>query len=362
MRKYLIVLISIAIMMSAVACQDLDRTTEATSPTKVIVDSRGREVVVPLEIKRLGSLGVLRLLTYMQAGDLVVAGTDMDNEILLARPYTYANPQYANLPVIGQGGAGGIVPFEEEIIGLEVDLVFVSSDYEDCDGLSEKIKIPVVAIDNPDLFAKEMEKSINIIGQILNKEDRAEAINRFMANAQADLNERTKDINDNERPSVYNGAMNYKGFHGFDGTAAKYPPFEAINANNVADGTGQNGAFIVDLEQVMVWDPEIIFLNPDNMDLVNEQFKKNPDYFNGLKAVKNNRVYSQLAYNNNYTNIEIALADAYYAGTIIYPGAFEDLDVEKKADDIFEFLLGKPLYSDFVRAGQGFGKLRIGNK
>jgi iron complex transport system substrate-binding protein len=96
------------------------------------------------------------------------------------------------------------------------------------------------------------------------------------------------------------------------------------------------------------------------MDLVNEQYAQNPDFFNSLQAVQNKQVYSQLAYNNNYTNIEIALADAYYAGTVIYPDAFSDINIDEKADEIFEFLLGEKIYSQYVDAGQGFGPLTIG--
>jgi iron complex transport system substrate-binding protein len=116
----------------------------------------------------------------------------------------------------------------------------------------------------------------------------------------------------------------------------------------------------VDLEQVLAWNPEIIFLNPENMDLVNEQYTQNPDFFNALKAVQDNKVYTQLAYNNNYTNVEIALADAYYAGTVVYPDKFKDINIEKQADEIFEFLLGEKLYAKYVAAGQGFGPLTIG--
>ncbi|HAZ06576.1 MAG TPA: iron ABC transporter substrate-binding protein, partial [Acetobacterium sp.] len=161
-------------------------------------------------------------------------------------------------------------------------------------------------------------------------------------------------------PSVYNGALNFKGKHGFDGTSGNYGPFVAINANNVVDQTGQKSAFSIDLEQVLAWNPQIIFLNPENMDLVNEQYTQNPDFFNSLQAVQNNKVYTQLAYNNNYTNVEIALADAYYAGTIIYPDKFKDVNIEKKADEIFEFLLGEKLYAKYTAAGQGFGPLTIG--
>ena len=45
--------------------------------------------------------------------------------------------------------------------------------------------------------------------------------------------------------------------------------------------------------------------------------------------------------------MEIAIADAYYAGKIIYPKRFEDIDPEKKSDEIFTVLLGEP-YSKFI--------------
>lgn len=284
----------------------------------------------------------------------------MDNVQVLTRPYTLVNPNYESMAQIGQGGSGGIVPFDEEIINLMPDIIFVVADYTQADELQEKTGIPVVAVANPGLFDGVMNDSITLLGQVLGKEDRAEEINSYMDAAQEDLNNRTKDIPDESKPSVYNGGLNFKGKHGFDGTSANYGPFVAINANNVTDQTGQSGAFSVDLEQVLVWNPDIIFLNPENMDLVNEQYAQNPDFFNSLQAVQNKQVYSQLAYNNNYTNIEIALADAYYAGTVIYPDAFSDINIDEKADEIFEFLLGQRIYSQYVDKGQGFGPLTIG--
>lgn len=362
MKKILMVLISLVMVVSLAACSSTSATSKDSgdSGTKVITDSLGRQVEVPTKIDSVGSLGVMRLLTYMQATDLVTGATDMDNVQELTRPYTLVNPNYAKLVQIGQGGAGGIVPFEEEITKLAPDVIFVVSDYAQADELQAKTGIPVVAIANPGLFDGKMAASIDIIGQVLGKEDRAKEINTYMDNAQKDLNDRTKDIAAANKPTVYNGALNFKGKHGFDGTSANYGPFVAINANNVADQTGQKGAFIVDLEQVLAWNPSIIFLNPENMDLVNQQYAENPDFFNSLDAVKNHKVYSQLAYNNNYTNIEIALADAYYSGTVIYPDKFKDIDPGKKADEIFKFLLGQELYSKYVAAGQSFGPLTIG--
>nr|WP_054935512.1 MULTISPECIES: hypothetical protein [Moorella] len=38
------------------------------------------------------------------------------------------------------------------------------------------------------------------------------------------------------------------------------------------------------------------------------------------------------------------VADAYYAGKVIFPEKFNDIDPARKADEIYQFLLGQPLY------------------
>ena len=129
----------------------------------------------------------------------------------------------------------------------------------------------------------------------------------------------------------------------------------------MVDETQGNGALLVDLEKVVAWDPEIIFLNPANLYLVNEDYAKNPSFYDGLSAVQNGRIYTQVSYNYNSTNIELAVADAYYAGSITYPEAFADVDPVAKADEIFTFMLGEPFYAQLQAAGQGFGQLTIGD-
>lgn len=360
MKKILIALLCFIMIVSITACGSTDTSAEVDSKTRVITDSLGRQVEIPDQINSIVSLGVMRLLVYMGANDLVTGATDMDNVTELTRPYTYVHPENVDLAVVGQGGAGGIVPFDEEIIKLQPDVIFIVSDYPQPDELSDKLGIPVISVTNPGLFDGVMGKSLEIVGEALGKEDRAKEINNYMDNAQQDLISRTENIPEENRPTVYNGGLNFKGKHGFDGTSAKYGPFMAINANNVADETGQSSAFTVDLEKVLEWNPDIVFINPENMDLINEQYNKNTEFFNSLDAVKEGKVYTQLAYNNNYTNVEIALIDAYYAGKIIYPDEFKDIDPEEKADEIFEFLLGKKIYSDYVAEGQGLGQLTIG--
>ena len=47
--------------------------------------------------------------------------------------------------------------------------------------------------------------------------------------------------------------------------------------------------------------------------------------------------------------IDTALADAYAVGKRLYPADFNDIDPEKKADDIYSILVGRPVYMVFGR-------------
>lgn len=181
-----------------------------------------------------------------------------------------------------------------------------------------------------------------------------------MKNWQADLHSRTSDVAEAEKPTVYAGAVSFRGGHGFEGTCGQYPPFVAVNAKNVVDQTGQDGPFMIDMEKVLSMDPQIIFLNPANMHMVQEDVRKRPEIYNSLSAVKNKQVFSQLPYNYNSTNIELAIADAYYAGMVIYPDRFKDLNMKEKADEIFTTLLGQPFFDRLEEEGLRFGPLEIG--
>ena len=156
------------------------------------------------------------------------------------------------------------------------------------------------------------------------------------------------------------GGVSFKGHHGFEGTEAGYGPFTLIGARNLADTTGQSGAFNIDPEQVLRWDPDIIFLDFNGRDLINEDYAKNPDYYNALTAVQEGRVYSQISFRSSASNLETALADAYYAACVMYPERFADVDPEAKAGEIFEKLLGVDPYGDLKEAGYEFRPIQIG--
>ena len=329
--------------------------------SRTITDGAGRQVEVPEKVESIVCVGVgaLRYTCYMGAADLVVGVEDHEITRGIDRLYNYVNHEkFKDLPVTGTNG----VPYAEEIIAVAPQVIVMSkSANADADKLQAQTGTPVVVIPGSDTTLDDNAyETIRILGQLYGMECRAEELTAYLKGIQEDLDSRTRNIPDSEKPSVYVAGVSFRGLHGFEGTEAEYGPFELIHANNLADTTGQSGAFDIDLEQVLSWDPDIIFLDFNGMDLINESFAKNPDYYHALTAVQNGKVFSQISFRSYASNLDTALADAYYVACILYPEQFQDVDPVAKAGEIFEMLLGANPYEDLKEAGYEFRPIKIG--
>ena len=129
---------------------------------------------------------------------------------------------------------------------------------------------------------------------------------------------------------------------------------------NVADEVKDTNYFETDLEKIVEWDPDVIFLDPGNMDLVNDEYKTNPGYFDALRAVQDGNVYTMPSFNNCGTNVTYALMDAYYAGIVLYPDAFADVKMETIGAEILQTMLGENFFEEMEQGGLYYGKLTIG--
>ena len=338
-------------------------TTPATTPeTRMIVDGNGREVEIPYTVESIVCVGVgaLRYTCYMQGQDLVVGVEDYETKAGMSRLYNYVNfDRFGSLPVTGTNGE----PFVEEIINVGPQVIVMSS-YASVDPneLQSKTGIPVVMVPGSDTTLDDKAyETIRILGELYGKEDRAEELTVYLHGIEKDLAQRVEGIPEEDKPTAYVCGVSFKGAHGFEGTEAFYGPFELIQANNLANTTGQTGAFDIDLEQVLQWDPQFIFVDFNGMSLINEDYAANPDFYNSLTAVQEGRVYSQISFRSSASNLETALADAYYAATILYPEQFADVEIEAKTGEIFETLLGSNPYNDLKESGYEFKAVTIGD-
>jgi iron complex transport system substrate-binding protein len=359
MKKSIILWTSLYLIIAGCSRTAPDSAAPAAGQ-KTVTDISGRQVSIPAEVKSIicVNVGALRFTSYMGAVDLVIGVEQNEIKPNISKLFNYVNRDiFSRLPVTGDNG----ITFDEEIIKLSPDVIIAAIDGEAADKLSAKTGIPVITIPLIDhVFDGKIYDTLRIMGEVYNRRERAEELSGYLRGIEADLKKRTGDIPEADKPAVYVGGVSFKGTHGFEGTEARYSPFYAIGANNLADRTGQTGAFNIDLEEILKWDPDIIFLDFNGLSLINADYAKRPNFYRAFSAVKNNRVFSQISFRSNAVNAETALADTYYAGKIIFPERFADIDPVQKADEIFEMMLGVKCYGFLKEAGYEFRPIRIG--
>lgn len=362
-KKAIIVTLAI---LAAFACGQ--KSVLSSEDVITVIDMAGRTVKVPQPAPRIVCIGpgTLRLITYLEATDKVVAlesGFEKDNSA--GRPYRIAHPELAKLPSIGQASSSP-QPNPEAILYVNPDVIFISYvEGRMANDLEKKTGIPVMVLsygtlatfNNEDLF-----NSLRLAGKILDKTDRAEAVIQFIKDCEKDLSRRAEKIPDGKRPKVYVGGLGFRGTYGITSTEYAYPAFELLRARNVAGIPGKHGHIFVDKEKILEWDPDIIFIDGGGMAIVKDDYKKDPEFYELLTAVRNDNVHGLFPYNHYTTNIDTALANAYYIGKTIYPECFADISPEKKADEIYAFLVGRPVYGTMKSDWDGFMRIHLNEK
>ncbi|MFV0437762.1 MAG: iron ABC transporter substrate-binding protein [Desulfopila sp.] len=330
-----------------------------------ITDSLGRLVVVPDKVRRVicSGSGCLRLLTYLEGQNLVVAVDDIEGRRRQfdARPYAIANPQFRQLPIFG-GFRGKDNPELIMTLDPQPEVIFKlvgigkGTVGPDPATLQQKTGIPVVALKYGNLggLKEDLYGSLRIMAEVIDTKPRAEEVITYFEAQMTDLKNRIRNISEEQQPSVYLGGVAYAGPHGFQSTEPTFPPFRLVNAKNLAAGANVNSKEVsnstIAKEKIVAWDPDYLFLDLSTLQLGDEagglfELRSDPAY-QTLAAVKTGKVFGLLPYNWYNQNYESILADAFYIGKLLHPELFTDIDPRQKADEIFTFFVGEPVFSE----------------
>jgi len=99
-------------------------------------------------------------------------------------------------------------------------------------------------------------------------------------------------------------------------------------------------------EKILEWNPDMLFLDLGTLLLGAssglDELRTDPAY-RSLTAVQKGNVYALLPNTLYFVNHDAVLANAWFVGKTLYPDRFSDIDPHEKADEIFEFLVGKPV-------------------
>ncbi|KUG18898.1 iron(iii) dicitrate-binding protein [hydrocarbon metagenome] len=366
----------IAALFMAAGCVDGQAAAPgAEGEETTVTDGFGRTVTVAAPAERVlcSGSGGLRYLVYLQGQDLAVGVDSIEKEVraIEGRPYVHVyGEMFQDLPLFGEF-RGKDDP--EKVIAISPQVVFKTgstgtsygTSAAEADSLQSRTGIPVVAFPygslRDDAEKADMYYGLRLMGEVIGKQDRAEEVIAYIEETMADLERRTGDIPESEQKTVYIGGVSSAGAHGIISTEPAYPPFLWVHARNVAAGMGTAHADVAK-EALVDWDPEYIFIDAGTIQMDNDgaigQLKTDPA-LKGLSAVQAGRVYGVLPYNHYNTNYETVLADAYFIGKTLYPDRFEDIDPEEKADEIYTFFVGEPVFADMNAHYKNLGFAQI---
>ncbi|ADD67698.1 periplasmic binding protein [Denitrovibrio acetiphilus DSM 12809] len=332
--------------------------TAASASAGTVTDAFGRNVVVPDKIERLVAIGSsMSFVACLGAQDLAVGAEDIEQKKFLTKPYIYANSEMlTKLPTIGKGGPIRI-PSYEMLIKLKPDVIFiVSVEKSEPELIQRKLNIPVVALSYgipsfaPDVFYK----SFRTAGKVLGRESRAEELISFTENLIEELDYRPE-----EPVSAYIGGISYKGMQGLESTSADFLPMQIAGIKNTADSFGRKGQIFINREYILISNPSLLFIDGNGFSIIKEKMRSDPGFFQRLVAFREGRVYLLLPDTSYFVNPEVMIANAFMMAKAAYPERYALLDPVKKADEIFTFYYGKPLYEYFKRDTGGYAKLKM---
>lgn len=339
---------------------------QETSNTRVITDCTGRTVEIPAQVNTIVPLGnTPRMISYLGIADKVVGIGECEIASSPIQAYAYVNKElWEKLPTCGTDAMGETAYYPEEIMLASPDVILCTYTADVADDIQTQTGIPTVAVPQGTLFAEDYEQALRMLGEVCGASDKAEKLIAFINDCLADLTARTENIPDDTKPSVLGAGATFKGSHSIDGVYKNYPLFKILAANDVAsyiEGQEGSSGVMVDKEQILEWNPDIIFFDAGSMELVRTDYAENPGYFEQLKAVQSGELYQWPNSTWHWSNVEIPLVSAYFTGALLYPDAFADVDFEEKAGEIFEMFIGDSNYLAKLEAvGAGYGKVTLG--
>lgn len=337
MKKLTSLFFLLLIAFALVAQPVSEVTTAVVSEERIFVDSCGREVTLPSEIKKVCPSGaVATMFLSVFAPDEMVSV----NSAISEDQAVYLPARIATLPATGQFYGSKASLNMEQILALDPDVIIDLGDYkdgikEDMDALQAQLGIPVIFIES-DLG--HMASAFRSLGEIFGKEKKGEELALFVEETLSMAAENTAKLTDETKKSVMY-ATGKEGLNVFALGSTHAQVISLIGAENAIvlenfsnKGTGDS----VSMETVLLSDPDVIVFASGSV----YSSVSGDKAWNELDAVKNGKYYevpsSPYNWMGNPPSMNMLLG-VWWLGNLVYPDLYSYNMVEK-AQEIYKLL------------------------
>ncbi len=220
----------------------------------------------------------------------------------------------------------------------------------------EEISIPVMGmnLETPEFFYED----IKALGAAFDNSERAEEIIAYYQSIESQLSGLMADLQESEKPSVL--VLQYSE----DGGEVSFevPPASYLQTTMVqkAGGnpiwldvdTGSDGWILVGLEQIAVWNPDMIFVvnyNGDSQETA-KQLMESPTW-EGLKAVETQQIYGYPADFASWDLIDPRwILGQQWLATIIQPERTADINIQNQVISFYQemYALSEDAINEFI--------------
>lgn len=308
-----------------------------------ITDSVGNTLILTRPVKRIACLYAFcgHVVTMLGRGeDIVAVVKGLKKDVLLQQVL----PGIKHISVPAKAGIINI----EALLRINPDLVFLKPETAAITAEIKKLdrfKLPYFVAGYHSM--KDQMTIIEMMGKAIGREEKAFEYTRYYKRIIESVRQKTAHIPPEKKIRLYHSVNESRRTDGPGTIEADWT--RAAGVINVSVGSalhGKGNKNFADIEQILIWNPDVIIVNEDGVDKEIRTDKK----WAPIKAVQDNKIFAipvGISRWGHPGGLETPLAILWTAKTV-YPDLFKDIDLKKEIALFYNTFFGITLDNQMI--------------
>lgn len=301
---------------------ETETVAEAAGQTRIITDSAGREVEIPVQVNKIAPSGPLAQIVLYTVSPDKLAGLAAD---FSEDAKKYMDETYWGLPKFGQFYGKNASLNMEALIAEAPDVIIDIGEpkktvKEDMDALQKQLGIPVVFVE---ATLSTMEQAYLMLGDITGEKEQASELAAYCKEILSNADEIAAAIPEADKKSVY-FAIGDAGLNTNAQGSIHADVIDRVGAVNAAEveAVSSGGGSAVSMEQILLWQPDIIIADSEALYSV---ITTDP-VWKDVEAVKQGNIYkiptAPYSFMSSPPSVN-RMIGIQWLGNLVYPKQFQ---------------------------------------